>query len=373
MAAEIKAKATLDSSNFTKGIERMKRSTSGLTNLLGAFRSRGSAVVAVIIAIGAILVKVAKSAIDFASKLSDMAYQTGVTVETFQRMEKAVRNAGGQSQHLVNTLARIRDAQGSVVRGEELMTKAFDEFGLSAEDVARMDIDELFLALAKSITDSNNSATKFSALVDLIGTRNAPKLLEAMNQLAEGSENVSGKLRTLSQRDAEALDLLADKWENFKNNIKTGTTTFVATVLRGLRVIKDADADARIASRERTKETARQARIEQLQTQRKKKEEERLAKEQEKRDEEREKALKRISDLEKRKEELRGTVSGAAGPSADRLAMMGGRFGGQVTGRFAIESRRLKLQQEINKINQKILDVQKQIEKNTAEPNGLAP
>jgi len=284
-----------------------------------------------------------------------MAAQTGVAVESFQRLQRAVRDAGGQDQHLVNALTRIKDAQGEVITGDKIMLEALERLNISAEAFVASDVDGATLLLAQALTKSGNAANEFSAVADIIGQRNAPKLIEAFNAMATGADKLGDNLKILSNRNAQILDLMADKWEQFKSNVKTGAATFVGRLfMRGF----EGEVAERIADQERIAGLEREARVRGLAEQK------RIASEAA--EAEKEKAVEvhavrrqHIDDEARIRKELFGTAR------VDSFRQVGGLIGNQ-TSALLRESR---LQLELDRARNDRLT---EIAANTADNGGLA-
>lgn len=258
--AEVKAKASLDSTGFHAGLARMKGGVKRFGAGLAKFKSVTVAIIAALAGVAIGLKKV----IDFGSELTDMAFAAGLTVEAFQKLNAAVTAAGADSNKLRTTLARLTDAQGEVIKGDKLIIEAFEDLGIGIEEVVRATPDELFVRIGKAMKESGNSAERFSALVDLIGTRNAPQMLEALHLLSDGVDQFRDGTKIMSAETARRLDMMADTWKRWKNNVKVALgEALIATgdFLNGVTK-EQKEADAAITKmqeeeKERIKERAR--------------------------------------------------------------------------------------------------------------------
>jgi len=351
----MRVKSVLDSKDYKKGIKEMQRENNtfgGGLGKIGPLLKKAFAVGA-IIAVAKRIATLTKSLIDFGSKLSDVAAQTGVAVERLQLFQDAARNAGAAPDKMTKALISLKDAQGEVLTGDKLMTDAFKNLGISAEEVASKNTDELFLMISQRLTESGNSARELSATFDILGKRNAAELTEAMNELAGGIDNVARSTAGLTTFQAQQLDVLADKWERFKNRVKSGAAGIVADIFG--------------ASESVTQEVQRRMETEfNRNIQERKRRQEELAAlregEREKEAEEQRKASEKIAEGVKR-----ATESVKIQIETDQIRRIGGFAGARVTD----ELRNARMQTEILMQQTAYLESLPSIERNT-QNKGLA-
>ena len=178
--AVIKGRVDMDG----KGAEvALTKSQQGAVRFKNKMKQVGAAIGAAF-AIG-IIVRFAKEITDLGSKLSDMATAAGIGTDEFQALSLAARDAGASEDQLTNSLSRLKVAQGRVIEGDVTMEKAFKSLRIPIEDVVKMSLPELFKAVADGLTKANNGAQEFNATAQILGVRNTPKLLEALNRLSE--------------------------------------------------------------------------------------------------------------------------------------------------------------------------------------------
>ena len=110
--AELKAKINLDSSGFSKGIEKAKSKvknfarsiTSGLLPVLGAAGAAGA------------FVKFGKSAIDSASQITQLSKVSGVGVEDFQKFAEAAKTVNIEQEKLADIFKDTSDKMGDFLQ-----------------------------------------------------------------------------------------------------------------------------------------------------------------------------------------------------------------------------------------------------------------
>ena len=250
----MRVKSTLDSRDYKRGVKQMQKQNKGFSGGLGKIgkKMKAAFAIAAILAVVRGIARAAKSLVDFGSKISDLSAQTGVGVERLEQFNDAALNAGSSSEKMAKALVSLKDAQGEVLDGDKLMTDAFANLGLSIDEVAGMETDQLFIAVSKALTESGNGAKELSATFDILGKRNAMELTEAMNEVAGGIDNVNSAGKSLSEEQAQRLDVIADKWERTKKSIMSSAAGILAGMF-GANESVDAEVQERIASTARRK------------------------------------------------------------------------------------------------------------------------
>lgn len=181
MGAEIKAKMSLDSSGVKAGVEQAKGHVSGfnmslksMAGTLGIAFGAGAAVAG--------LKAITASTIELAGINSDLAQQTGLSVEQLQAFKAAAMGVSGGAEAAEKGLIQLRVAQQEALDGNKAQTEAFARLGISIDDVAKKTSGELLESVAKGYKATGD----FSAIVDVFGRKNAPKMEAALLSLADG-------------------------------------------------------------------------------------------------------------------------------------------------------------------------------------------
>jgi hypothetical protein len=332
--ATMKVKSTLDPRHYKHGVKEMRRENKKFGGGLGKIKKllAGAFVATAVVGFARAVIGAGASIVQFASKLSDMAAQTGVNIMTLQKFNAAALNAGSSADKMTKALVSLKDAQGEVLDGDMLMTRAFGNLGISIDDVASMDTEELFLAVSRALTDSGNSAKNLSAVFDILGKRNAMELTEAMNELAEGINGVDQAMIKMTFSTAQRLDIAADWWERYKVNWKTGWAIALASLFGGGDKV-EAEIEKRRRAEEKRNKREKESRAFDLEQLKAKKEEERLRTV--------EKIAKAEEKIAKDKQKIREDVTRDAtrGKKADRLRRIGG-FAGQTARDQLTQSRK---------------------------------
>jgi len=227
--AVIRTEARLDSTQYQKGMRRMKQenktfqsSVDRTTAKLKKLATFGGLIGGAALAVKA-MVDLNRKARDTASTISDMAYQAGLTTTEFQALGAAWREAGKSEDDLLRLTVKLRDSQqqalSSFAEGTTDETlDAFEALGLSAEQLAQKNVPQLLATIAKRLKEAGGAGKEYSAAVDVMG-RSFGRSIEAMDMLA--NEGMEGLIRRKRQEIFSAgvvaqLDKEADRIESMK-------------------------------------------------------------------------------------------------------------------------------------------------------------
>jgi hypothetical protein len=355
--SEMRIRGTLDTRNYERGVDKMRQKNEKFGSGLDKIKSRiGMAFkVTAILAFGRAIMRGVAGLVRMGGEIKNLAESVGVAAESLQRMTAVIEDGGGKQQNLVNGLNRVRDAQGAVVDGDQLMIKAIERLGISQEEFVSLDTEGAFRRIASAITAAGNSADAMNAASDILGKRDVKNLVNGMNALARETGRASDDILVLSQRSASALDIAGNRFRRFGQNIKTGFAEIAGDLAAMIFKADVADAKKQAEELARIEVNERAAAVEKVKQQRlqaleevKKKEQEILEKQQE-----------QIAKIERSvKIEI----------DTDSIRKIGGFAGAQV-------SEQLRLIKQQTEIARKVEEYQRtlpQIEKNTREGGGLA-
>jgi flagellar biosynthesis GTPase FlhF len=214
--AEIRAKMSLDSSGVKAGVDAAKNEVGGFKSSLGGL----SGSLAKAFGAGAIVAGVkafSKASLDMAARTKEVADQTGLTVDEMQSFNAAAMGTTGGIKAAEAGLVDFRNAQQEALDGNQTQIDAFNRLGVSIEDIATKSTPQLLEAVAKGYKTTGD----FSALVDVFGKSNAPKLEEALGELADNgfgglAEKAKAAGLALSEDMAAQLDATGDALDQLK-------------------------------------------------------------------------------------------------------------------------------------------------------------
>lgn len=152
-----------------------------------------------------------KGAVDAMAAMKDSAQEAGLMVTQLQRFEAPARMAGlslgevsGAMQKLSRALVEAKDPVSNAAL-------ALKTFGINANDLKGLSLDEQFEKIARASEKYNGSAEKNAALIELTG-RGGATLQKLFAEMAAAGELQA----SVTNEQAEAADELSDTWERVK-------------------------------------------------------------------------------------------------------------------------------------------------------------
>lgn len=189
--------------------EKTKEIGSAVAMSGAAVAAFGGAIVA---AAGASVAAFAKIAGNF----SDLAAQTGLTVELMSELETALKDAGSSVEEFAKSTVKMQRAISEANSGSKSAAETFARLGLSASDLINLSADEQFLRIADAISKVKNPTDRLSLAMELFG-KSAYKMLPVLAAGGAGIEAFREKARqmgfSLSGETADAADALGTQIE----------------------------------------------------------------------------------------------------------------------------------------------------------------
>jgi hypothetical protein len=177
------------------------------------------------------LVGLTKNAIDYGSALSDAAHATNTNVEALQVLRFAATQTGAKVEQLDKALIAANKSAVDASNGLSTAKRAFEYLNINATNFINLPTEQKLTRLAQAMSQSTDKNRAAAAVMDIIGSRNAPKLMEMLQKLGtEGFDELSKAAKAAGQVMDEdtikRLDEASDAIERFKTRmtIKTGET-----------------------------------------------------------------------------------------------------------------------------------------------------
>ena len=172
----------------------------------------------------AALTRLISSAIEYGSAITDAAAATRVGIEEYQVLKFAAEEAGAGMDKVTTALAKIQKATNDAKNGLTTYKRAFDSLGINLEKFQKLSPDRQFESLGKAMVGSKDQAVAYASILDIIGSRNAPRLMEVLQRLGtEGFDAVADAARNAGQimdeHYAQRLDAAADSLARFKTRM----------------------------------------------------------------------------------------------------------------------------------------------------------
>jgi len=377
--AEIRATTKLDSRGFEVGAGKMKKSIGGLSSSLKTLGGN----LAAAFSIGAIA-RLTRSTIAFGSTLSDLANQSGLTTDQFQALELTALEAGVSQDKIRTAMSKLNVVMGQAKRGMKTYVDLFKEVGITQEELIQLDPAQVFERLGEVMANAKRGSSEFDAALEILGTRSGAQLIEVFQKLEkDGLDGLINKFKATGEIIDSSLITKLDEAEDKIQRFQRGTKVAMANVINFFdkagreagRVVsrafdkgsfKDlgiADVEKQVADQNRISVEAEKKKQRELKNlsdkqleeqvsasfdaavkaaEREEKEQKKLA---EKKMKQEETLAKKIADAKKRFEGLEGD---ATREEVDRLARIGGTFGGAVSQEAQIARQQLDLDKKRN-------------------------
>lgn len=152
--------------------------------------------------------------LDTGDALDKMRQRTGISVKSLSELEHAAEQSGAT---LADLEAAVRKMQKEIASG----SKAFDNLGLSAQQLAKLTPEEQFNAVTAAIARIEDPTLRAGAAMDAFG-KSGTKLLPMIEDLKSLRQEAQDMGFVMSDRTAAAAVRLGDKLANLWKTIKFG-------------------------------------------------------------------------------------------------------------------------------------------------------
>jgi hypothetical protein len=172
-----------------------------------------------------------KEMMDWAGNMTDMAAQTGVSIQSLLVMEEALRMTGASAADTSRIMSVFKDNLYEASQGAEAQKNALNRLGFGASDLKHMDIDDAFYAIGKRVSELGPEFEGLEGIMaDLFGARMGYKMIRFFKDfdgsMATAKKNVSG-FSDVSDRMFAGFDNISDimgRWANTRRNLMMAFT-----------------------------------------------------------------------------------------------------------------------------------------------------
>ena len=167
-----------------------------------------------------------KEMMDWAGNMTDMAAQTGISIQSLLVMEEALRMTGASAADTSRIMSTFKDNLYEASQGSEAQKAALNKLGFGASDLKHMNIDEAFYAIGKVVSELGPEFEGLEGIMaDLFGARMGYKMIRFFKDfdgsMATAKKNVSG-FSDVSDRMFAGFDNISDimgRWSNTRRNL----------------------------------------------------------------------------------------------------------------------------------------------------------
>lgn len=188
-----------------------------------------------------------KDQISAADAVGKLSQKTGVAVETLSVLGLAGQKAGLQLNDLETDFSRLSKSVEQLQRGAPDTVRAFRTIGLSAQSLAGLSPDQIFLKIADAQARYATNTEKLDAIQRIFG-RSASQLLPLLNDLADGGFDHARQRAeelglVLSGETAKSAAEAVDQLDELKAQASVLALTFANEVLPTLTTVGHTIAD----------------------------------------------------------------------------------------------------------------------------------
>lgn len=190
-----------------------------------------------------------RKTVEYGSAITDSAKATNTGVEELQALYFLADKAGASTENLNNILIRSQKSAYDAANGLSTAKRAFAALGIDVQKFIKLPTERKIEMIGQRMRDSTDKNKAYGAALDILGTRNAPRLMEVLEDLAvKGFDEVSRAAQkagqVMSTESAQSMDALADSLERMQKRVTVTTSTLLAT---GLAFSPWGDAAAQVA------------------------------------------------------------------------------------------------------------------------------
>ncbi|NCX93112.1 MAG: hypothetical protein EBX40_00335 [Gammaproteobacteria bacterium] len=208
MDAVATAKLALDASGFDRGLATAQSSVMRFAKTTGGLIAGAFAFDKIIAGFS--------SAIEKGDQLQDIANKFGIAASSLQQIGNAASLSGSGIDDVASSMNKLSVNAGKAIGGDTGLVKAFEDIGLSVEQLKSMSPQEIFFALSKSIKVTNDPLVAF-AKAQAVAGKSVTALLETLKMGPEEIQNVGDAMGVFSDQQISSLSALSDSLKTFQN------------------------------------------------------------------------------------------------------------------------------------------------------------
>ena len=250
---DLAAKITLDTSEYEEGLNKSEKSASSFGNRLKrAFKVGAAAIGTVTVATGAMataVVNATGNVAKYGDNIDKMSQKMGLSAEAYQEWDAIMQHSGTSIESLQ---AGMKTLANAVENGND----AFERLGISQEEIASMNNEQLFSATITALQNVENETERTYLAGQLLG-RGATELGALLNTSAEDTEAMRKRVHELggvmSNEAVKAAAAYQDSLQDMKtafSGLSRGLVSqflpSITTVMDGLTEIFSGNSDAGI-------------------------------------------------------------------------------------------------------------------------------
>jgi hypothetical protein len=169
----------------------------------------------------------------FADEIADVAAANDVAIDTVIKLQNALANSGGKAEDAGKMFASFTNYVDKAAEGSFEAQRNFSKIGVSLKDLETLTSQQLFLRTVQGLAEIEDPLTRSAKAMELLGK--AAKGVDIAG-VAEGIN----KANDVTERQANAIKLLADFYDKLGQASRNLTLNFVDFLEPALRRINEA-------------------------------------------------------------------------------------------------------------------------------------
>lgn len=234
ISIDVDAKTARFNRKMKKATKTTKKFRNAASAAMKATAAAGVAAGAAAVAFTAFILREGQRA----DKIAKTARMIGIQAESLQSLQIVAQKAGTTSEVLAKGLIKMQKSISDAGVGLSTAIRAFDQLGVSLEDIEKLDPESQFKAIADALNKVENETDRTRIAMDIFGRAGA----ELKNTMAIGSEGIS-ELQdqfiqlggAISDFDLKVIEDMNDAWLDMKvilTAFKNSVLVAVAPIFR---------------------------------------------------------------------------------------------------------------------------------------------
>ncbi len=219
---DLYAKIALDTSEYESGLEGASGKTSSFASKLKsglgtACKVGAAAIGAVTTAVGAVSGAIAKGVSDVAAygdNIDKMSQKMGMSAESYQEWDAVMQHCGTSIESMQSSMKTLASAA-------ETGNDAFAKLGISQQQIASMNQEELFSATITALQNVESETERTYLAGKLLG-RGATELGPLLNTSAEDTQKMKDRVKELGGVMSDDAVKAAAAFQDSLQDLKTG-------------------------------------------------------------------------------------------------------------------------------------------------------
>lgn len=230
--ADIKVSLILDDKEYTGKLEqagakaqefasKSKQATDhaggGLEQLghnVESIKGKFEALTVAILGVG--LAEFAKSALEYADHIEDMAKANGLAISTTLEFTKAMAAAGGSSENASKALGTLMMKIDAAAQGAYATQVAFGRVGVTINDLATLSNKDILIKTVEGLAKTNDASARVALATELFGKAMRGLPIQEVDEKLKEYLGTMGKQEEAIQRGADANKRMENAIVNLK-------------------------------------------------------------------------------------------------------------------------------------------------------------